>query len=204
MVSRRTREVYDRSARQYATRNANMREEVAETGARFMQMLRERPRVLDLGCGTGRDMAWMEKQGASVIGADLSEGMLAEARGIVRGPLVQADMRQIPFADASFDGVWCMASMLHVPRADAPTALGEIRRVLVSGGVLLLGLQMGDGETWEKNPYGEGDRFFARYSEEEAIRMVTQADFIRPLALDLSTPHQRWLHVLTYSMRDTG
>lgn len=199
MISRRIREVYDQSAYQYATRNADMREGLAETAVRFVRALGQEPSVLDLGCGAGRDMAWLEQQGARVVGADLSAGMLTEARGIVHGPLVQADMRLLPFADASFNGVWCMASMLHLPKADAPLALAEIRRVLLHGGVLLLGLQMGEGEVWEKNPYGEGERFFARYSPEEATEMLARSGFTTGYSFNAGTPHRRWIHLIATS-----
>lgn len=201
MVSKIVREVYDRSARRYAEANPNMRGGLTEAGARFLQMTwqmaGEQPRVLDLGCGAGRDMAWMEDQGVWVVGADLSAGMLEEARHSVRGPLVQADMRRLPFGDGSFNSVWCMASMLHLPKADAPSALAEIKRVLKPGGVLLLGLQMGEGEVWEPNPYGDGERFFARYSPEEAAEVVASAGFNRPDDASFSFPYRRWLYLIT-------
>lgn len=199
MISRRIRELYDRSAHQYATRNAGMREGLVETGARFLKLAGEQPYVLDLGCGAGRDMAWLEQHGARMAGADLSAGMLTEARGIVHGPLVQADMGQLPFADASFNGVWCMASMLHLPKANAPLALAEIERVLLPAGVLLLGLQIGKGEVWEANPYGVGERFFARYSEEEATEMLARSGFTTVYSFNAGTPHRQWLHLIATS-----
>lgn len=200
MVSKIIREVYDKSARQYAEANPDMRGGLAEAGAGFLQKAGEQPRVLDLGCGAGRDMAWMEAQGAWVVGADLSAGMLEEARHIAQGPLVQADMRRLPFGNGSFHGVWCMASMLHLSKADAHAALAEIKRVLKLGGVLLLGLQMGEGEVWEPNLYGDGERFFARYSPEEAAEMVASAGFNRPDDSCFGFPYRRWLYLTTTSI----
>src|SRR5687767_2754207 len=51
------------------------------------------PRVVEVGCGPGRDMTWLEGKGIRMVGVDLSAGMLRQARRQVRGPLVQADMR---------------------------------------------------------------------------------------------------------------
>ncbi len=199
MISKRMREIYDKAALLYAKRNAAMREGVEERAALFMKMLgpsEAQPRVLDLGCGAGRDMAWLEGHGARVVGADLSAGMLAIAKGEATGPLVQMDMRQLPFKNNCFNGVWCMASMLHIPRAEASGVLAEVRRVLLPGGALLLGLQEGEGEQWEANPYGEGERFFARYSPQEAAELLTQAGFAVQSVYSSVTSPRQWVHLL--------
>lgn len=152
-----------------------MRPGLVELGQSFLRFVGPRGLVLDLGCGAGRDMAWMEAQGIAVVGADLSAGMLAQAQARVRGPLAQMDMRKLAFPTQCFQGVWCMASLLHLPKSEAPVALGEMRRVLTPGGALVLGLQEGEGEVWEPSPYGPVDRFFARYSPDEAAALLGQA-----------------------------
>ena len=88
------------------------------------------------------------------------------------------DMRQLAFPDHRFGGIWCMASLLHLPKADAPLALSEMLRVLTPGGALLLTLQEGAGEVWEENRFfGATQRFFARYSQDEAAKMLRAAGF---------------------------
>ena len=136
--------------------------------------------VLDLGCGAGRDMAWLDSQGATVVGSDLSAGMLIRARRQARGSLVQMDMRRLAFQTECFQGVWCSAALLHLPKADAPHALAEVRRVLIPGGALFLAVQEGTGEGWERTTrYGESvERFFARYDVTEMSTMLTSNGFI--------------------------
>ncbi len=194
------RQAYDRIAPYYAARNSEMRGELLHLGMQFLELLGRPARVLDLGCGAGRDMAWLEDQDASVVGADLSAGMLSHARQLVRGPLVQADMLMLPFPPSHFNGVWCMASLLHLPKAKAPSALAEIKRVLIPGGVLSLGLHEGEGETWEVNPYhGPAERFFSRYQLHEVEEMLNHTGF-QVLLKEANTAGPRnWLRFLASS-----
>lgn len=172
------RAAYDRIAAPYATRNAAVYGAIVEYGSLLLTHTGTGARVLDLGCGHGRDAAWLMAQGASVIGADLSMGMLTYAREAASGRLVQLDMRHLAFADSAFAGVWCMASLLHLPKPDAPGALREIRRVLAPGGALVLGLQAGVEEGWEESPYDQAvERFFARYQPEEVTALLAHAGF---------------------------
>jgi 2-polyprenyl-3-methyl-5-hydroxy-6-metoxy-1,4-benzoquinol methylase len=95
-------------------------------------------RVLDVGCGEGRFTAALAAEGAQVIGLDVAEEPLRRARE--RHP--ELDLRLIgetgpwPAPDASFDVVWAGEVIEHV--ADTAAWLSEVRRVLRSGGSLLL------------------------------------------------------------------
>ena len=133
----------------------------------------------------------------AVVGVDLSAGMLAQAQTTVRGGLVQMDMRRLAFLDGSFHGIWCMASLLHLAKAEAPLALREMWRVLVPDGALLLSIQEGAGEGWEDNRYfGTVQRFFARYSQGEAEKLLEDSGFV---VLDRGrneSPLRMWLQFL--------
>jgi ubiquinone/menaquinone biosynthesis C-methylase UbiE len=125
--------------------------------------------------------------------------MLRAARARVAAPLVQGDLLRLPFRAGAFGGVWCSASLLHLPKAAAPAALAGIRRVLPPGGPLLLSLKEGEGESWERWPGETADRFFAWYRLEEIEDLLTGAGFI-PLrvARDVSHVGQRWIcHLAT-------
>ncbi|MDQ3703491.1 MAG: methyltransferase domain-containing protein [Chloroflexota bacterium] len=154
--------------------------------------------LLEAGCGHGRDMAWLEAAGAAVVGIDLSAGMLAQARARASGSLIQADLRCLPLASGHFHGAWCSASLLHLPKVDAPSALAELRRSLVLGGALLLSLQEGTVEIWERGAYGDPDaeRFFARYGPDEVEALLARAGFVVHERTSEAAGPRRWLRLL--------
>lgn len=195
-ITSRVTAVYDQAAAQYAERNAVMPGVYLDLGPRFLALVGLEAVMLDLGCGAGRDLTWLTGQGARVIGGDRSAGMVAHAREHGARTLVQLDMRHLPFADDAFGGIWCSASLLHLPKADAPAALAEIRRVSVPASPFLLGIQEGTGEGWEASPYGPGERFFARYRPDEAEAMLVKAGFTIQERRTGVAPNRRWLTYL--------
>jgi 2-polyprenyl-3-methyl-5-hydroxy-6-metoxy-1,4-benzoquinol methylase len=97
-----------------------------------------RARVLDVGCGAGEITSEIARAGFDVVGIDVAEEPLRRARA--RDPqldvrLVAAD-REWPLQDASFDAVWAGETLEHV--LDTAAWLSEVRRMLRSGGTLVL------------------------------------------------------------------
>ena len=131
-----------------------------------------------------------------VTGIDPSSGMLAQARARVRGDQLRMNLCRLAFSAGRFQGVWCMASLLRLPKAEAPDALGEMRRVLLPGGALLLGLQEGEGEIWESAPYGTAERLFVRYTPGEAEALLNLAGFSVHERAANDAGRRRWLQFL--------
>jgi len=196
MVNRRLQAAYDALATRYALVNAAMPPALAASAAGFLQLLGAHARILDVGCGAGRDMAWLEARGALVVGMDISLGMLARARSATSGALLQMDMRCLGLWRAQFQGVWCCASLVHLPKVQAPLALAEMRRVLVPGGVLFLSVQGGTGEAWEVCPYAQVERLFVRYTDTEVVDLLTQAGFDVLEAVANEAASRHWLQFL--------
>jgi len=171
----RTSATYDRIAADYAVCSPGADPAtLADARARFAAQLPPGARVLDVGCGPGWDAERLRELGLRACGLDRSRGMLAVARscGV---PLLLGDMRALPVRDGALDGLWVCASFLHLPKRDAPRALGAFRRALRPGGVLYVGVKQGEGERWVE--YGAGSRFFAFYSEEELDALLAAHGF---------------------------
>jgi 2-polyprenyl-3-methyl-5-hydroxy-6-metoxy-1,4-benzoquinol methylase len=97
-------------------------------------------RVLDVGCGEGRFTAELLQAGRDPVGVDVAEEPLARARA--EHPDLQLDLRLLPASgewpleDSGFDAVWAGEVIEHV--GDTASWLSEVRRVLRSGGSLLI------------------------------------------------------------------
>jgi ubiquinone/menaquinone biosynthesis C-methylase UbiE len=96
-------------------------------------------RILDLGCGTGRHIKFLSKEGFEVYGCDASGSALRILRKTAPGmDLKKCDMTCLPYAEGFFDGVLSHQVIQHGMIADIRKAVNEIFRVLGEGGVLVL------------------------------------------------------------------
>lgn len=90
--------------------------------------------VVDLACGTGDLCRELTRNGLTPIGADLSFGMLANAR--TDAPLIHTDALRLPFPDAALDGATCGFALRNF--VDLPAFLAELARVVRPGGRIAL------------------------------------------------------------------
>lgn len=185
---------YDQMVLEFAKRHHfRMADNLVVLAQELAEHVGENGKLVDVGCGTGRDMAWFEAHHIPTVGVDLSMGMLAYARENVHGELISMNMRHLAFQNALFDGAWCCASLLHLPKAEATYALQEIRRILKPGGMLILFVQEGTGEGWEAGYVPDAVRFFARYGLDEMSQLLFTQRF-KVLKSDLiNTPQRKWL-----------
>ena len=128
--------------------------------------------ILDVGCGSGRDVHRFVSDGFESIGIDLSKEMVKYAKHNQRGSFFRMDMRKLEFESDIFDGVWCNSSLHHLPKEDAGKALDEFKRVLKPGGILFVTVKEGSGEEIDK----EG-RFLVYYSIEELEKLLEERRF---------------------------
>jgi 2-polyprenyl-3-methyl-5-hydroxy-6-metoxy-1,4-benzoquinol methylase len=130
------------------------------------------PRILDVGCGAGYDARAYARKGAKVVGIDVSENSIAIARkkaatckffvGDITDPLTKL---------GKFDGISCLATIMHIDVQNMKTVFDNFANVLKPGGLLLISAFDGMGKNYEKS-YVEldGDLYdkeFNNYSASE-------------------------------------
>jgi SAM-dependent methyltransferase len=174
-LCRRQSGVYDVIAGDYAAQSSTVWAGLEANLAVFCAAVPAGSLVADVGCGPGRDSELLRGRGMTVVGLDLSIGMLLAGAG---GPVVQADMRAIPLRSASLDGIWSQAALLHVDRADVPGVLAEFARVVRPGGSVFLNAAEGEGERWEQVPYRPDQRrWFVYHQRADLEALVSRAGF---------------------------
>jgi SAM-dependent methyltransferase len=131
--------------------------------------LRPAARILDAGCGSGRNMVDLARRG-SVTGVELSETSvrLARERGV--GDVVLGSVLEMPFTDASFDLAVCLDVIEHLE--DDAAALRELRRVVAPGGWLLVTVP---AYQWLWSGHDEINHHHRRYTDGSLRRAAEQA-----------------------------
>ena len=146
----------------------------------------------DLGCGPGTYLAALGGAG-TVVGLDAAYAMVDRARR--QGPetvVVQGDLESLPVRDGALGGAWARNTYVHVAKTRLPLALAHLHRALAVGAPLEITALVGDDEGTladddlvvvedlavgdTPNPGAPG-RFFARWSPERFVEVVTGAGF---------------------------
>ncbi|MFB6199862.1 MAG: class I SAM-dependent methyltransferase [Candidatus Nanohaloarchaea archaeon] len=126
-------------------------------------------KVLDAGCGTGRDAEYMAGRSLEAIGVDSAPGMIEKAREREhRARYAVMDIRDLSFPDNSFNGVWCNTVLQFIPPQHLEKTVNELQRVLKPGGTLFNTFKVG-GE--HRNP--EPQRYTVK--EEKGLKLLKQA-----------------------------
>lgn len=157
---------------------------------RFLDLLEPEAKILDIGCGPGNFTQYLVSQGFQVEGIDLSEGMLASARGhLPHVPLQNMDLRELKYPDESFDGVFSAYSLIHVPAAEISKTLQGFYRVLTKNGFLFILAQKGSADHMVDEPLMAGEKTFVNFFYlDQLVNEITIAGFDIKQHIELPLP----------------
>ncbi len=175
-----TIEWYNQNAEQYA--QATFQTASPEEIDQFAKLLPAGAKVLDAGCGAGRDTDFLSQKGLKATGLDLSSGLIQVARKTFPNlEFIEGNMLSMPFPDQDFDGLWSHASLLHLETVDdVKKALKEFNRVMKQSGVLhvLVKAQTGESKTAVvTDSLSKHDRFFQYFTKQEVENLLKDAGF---------------------------
>jgi SAM-dependent methyltransferase len=207
----RTTDAYERGAGAFIRRWGGRTTGCPALLRELLALAGPRAALLDLGCGAGQDARYLFARRhhsvghviGHVIGLDRAWALLAHARRHSRRvPLVQGDMRRLPFKSGSFDAVWAAASLIHLPRAEASRLLRALRACVPVGGLLAATVAHGRRAGFLRRGWIPG-RYFARWKKAQLERAVCRAGW-EVVALVTVTGRERkgrWLNLVARRRR---
>ncbi|MGE0370564.1 MAG: methyltransferase domain-containing protein [Gammaproteobacteria bacterium] len=154
-IASRTLRHYDDRAERFweATRD----HDVSQNRAALLRHIRAAPplRLLDLGCGPGRDLIAFRALGHLPTGLEGAPRMCALARRLSGCEVLCQDFLHLDLPADFYDGIFANAALFHIPAQELPRVLLELRASLKPGGVLFSSNPHGDNqEGWQGERYG--------------------------------------------------
>lgn len=138
---------------------------------RFLPLVPPGGRLLDFGCGAGRDSLVFAQAGFDVLALDPCEAFVAHVKTLSELTSgLQARLGSVEALEPTerFDGIWACASLLHLPEAELPGVLARLTQALNPGGVLYASFKRGQF-SGERN-----GRYFTDLEPEVAEELVSQ------------------------------
>jgi len=160
---------YNKNAREFAKKFLELMElERRYEFGKFIELLNGK-NILDLGCGAGDHSLFFKEQGLNVTAIDLSEEMIKLCKEKKLNAFVM-DIEDLKFDNNSFEGIWAVTSLLHIPKSKIDGVIMKLYNLLKQNGILYVCIKEGVGEKniQDKN----GERFFAFWQKEEFLNLV--------------------------------
>lgn len=166
----------------------------------FLPLLPPKGRILDAGCGSGRDSKHFQSLGFDVSAFDASPELACLA-SILLNTRVKTQTFQQLNEHSRYDGIWCCASLLHVPNIELSDVMVRLNNALRPQGVLYASFKYGNQER------EQGGRFFCDQNEQTLQTLITLTP---TLIIDntwvttdqrVERSHEKWLNVI---MKKTG
>ena len=154
-ISTTTVGYYDRTSEAFwaGTKDHDVSQNIAAL-LRYMAKPKDN-RILDFGCGPGRDLAAFKALGQYPTGLDGALNFCQMARSYAACPVLHQDFLALDLGEEQFDGVFANATLFHVPSSELGRVLCDISRALVPNGVLFTSNPRGpDSEGWNGERYG--------------------------------------------------
>ena len=196
-IIKKTIETYNQIAKIYAdyTFNRLFQYNLNE----FNSIIPKDAKILDIGCGSGRDVQYFLDYNLNPIGIDISHEMINEAKTRVpNGDFKKMDMRNLKFKENTFDALWACASLLHISRKELPKVLQNLNKIIKPNGILFIALKEGEGsKIIREQKYNDLPRLFVYYNKPEIEKLINENGFsIIKSEIEKGTEKTNWINIL--------
>lgn len=184
---------YDRNASSFV--EGTVHADMSALYALFQKYCTPGSRILDFGCGSGRDTKYFKEQGYTVDAIDGSPELCRIASEYTGLPVKQMYFHELNAA-AAYDGIWACSSILHVPERELPDILSRLYRALVVGGYLYASFKYGSF-SGDRN-----GRFFTDFTEESFPALLSAVPGMQLIETAVTgdvrpeRAQERWLNLI--------
>ena len=188
----KTRDYYNKHADEFAV--STFKVDMESLYQPFLAELQEGVRILDVGCGSGRDTLAFKNKGYQVDAIDYSEELVKKATRLTGIPIKLKSFYEVDDYEA-YDGIWACASLLHCERSRLAGVLEKMVQALKPNGVIYMSFKYGDSDR------DQDGRQFTDLDENQAEALLEQFDNVQHIqqwvTLDQRPDRQeKWLNLL--------
>lgn len=161
-----TLDYYNKNSEEYF--NSTLNVDMTNTYKEFLKLVPEGGKILDLGCGSGRDSMNFIKLGYEVIAVDGAKKLAKRASVLLGKEVIVSTFEELELKE-KFHGIWACASLLHIKREDLKTVLNNLYNNLEDNGVFYMSFKYG-----EKEYVDDKNRYFNCFTDESIISFINE------------------------------
>lgn len=161
-----TLDYYNKNSEEYF--NSTLNVDMTNTYKEFLKLVPEGGKILDLGCGSGRDSMNFMKLGYEVTAVDGAKELAKRASVLLGKEVIVSTFEELELKE-KFHGIWACASLLHIKREDLKTVLNNLYNNLDDNGVFYMSFKYG-----EKEYVDDKNRYFNCFTDESIISFINE------------------------------
>lgn len=161
-----TLDYYNKNSEEYF--NSTLNVDMTNTYKEFLKLVPEGGKILDLGCGSGRDSMNFMKLGYEVIAVDGAKKLAKKASVLLGKEVIVSTFEELELKE-KFHGIWACTSLLHIKREDLKTVLNNLYNNLDDNGVFYMSFKYG-----EKEYVDDKNRYFNCFTDESIISFINE------------------------------
>ena len=161
-----TLDYYNKNSEEYF--NSTLNVDMTNTYKPFLKLVPKDGKILDLGCGSGRDSMNFMKLGYEVTAVDGAKELAKKASVLLGNEVIVSTFEKLELKE-KFHGIWACASLLHIKREDLKTVLNNLYNNLEDNGVFYMSFKYG-----EKEYVDDKNRYFNCSTDESIISFINE------------------------------
>ena len=161
-----TLDYYNKNSEEYF--NSTLNVDMTNTYKPFLKLVPKDGKILDLGCGSGRDSMNFMKLGYEVTAVDGAKELAKKASVLLGKEVILSTFEELELKE-KFHGIWACASLLHIKKEDLKIVLNNLYNNLEDNGVFYMSFKYG-----EKEYVDDKNRYFNCFTDESIISFINE------------------------------